>query len=78
MVELSEVQLFKADEHKRQRSIIFAIVLATGFLTVASGAATLATATNTAVGAVLLVLGVVLLAASAAVAMGSIDEYLFE
>lgn len=78
MVDLSEIQLFDSDEHGQQRSIVFAIVVATGFLTVVAGAATLAAGADIAVGAVLLVLGVVVLGLGGLVGMGEADEYLFE
>jgi len=78
MVELGEVAVFGSDENSQQRSILFAIVLATGFLAVAAGAGTLAVGSNALVGAVLLAVGVLTLAGGAMIATGNADEYLFE
>jgi hypothetical protein len=78
MVELSEGELFGSDEYSQRRSILFAIVLAAGFLAVAAGAGTIATGSNIVVGAVLLVVGVLSLGGGAMIATGNADEYLFE
>ena len=78
MVDLSEIQLFESDEHERQRSIMFAIVVATGFLTVAAGTGVLAADAGVAVGIALLLAGVVTLGVGAAIAMGRVDHLLFD
>ncbi|MCU4718455.1 hypothetical protein [Halapricum hydrolyticum] len=78
MAELSDGQLFESDKHGRQRSVVFAIVLATGFLAVVAGVATLMAEANIAVAVGLLAVGAALLAVAGAIAIGELDAYLFE
>lgn len=78
MVESREVAVLGSDENSQQRSILFAIVLAAGFLAVAAGTGTLAVGSNALIGAVLLAVGVLTLGGGAMVATGNADEYLFE
>jgi len=78
MVERDEAVVFGSDENSQQRSILFAIVLAAGFLAVAAGAGALAVGGNVLVGAGLLAVGVLVMGAGAMIATGNADEYLFE
>jgi len=77
MVEIGDAELVESDERGRQRSIIFAIVLATSFLALVAGIVTLMAQSNLAIAIGLLAAGAALLAVGAAIAMGEIDEYLF-
>ncbi len=77
MVEIGDAELVESDEHGRQRSIIFAIVLATSFLALVAGTVTLIAESNLAIAIGLLAAGAALLAVGAAIAIGEADEYLF-
>jgi hypothetical protein len=78
MAGIDEVTLFEAGDHKHQRSIVFAIVVATAFLALVAGVITVANGVNPGLGIGLLVVGFGLLGGSAAVATGMVDEALFE
>ncbi|WP_229121080.1 hypothetical protein [Halapricum desulfuricans] len=78
MVEIGDEQLVESDEHGRQRSVVFAVVLATSFLALVAGTVTLLAESNLAIAIGLLAAGVALLAVGAAIAIGEGDEYLFE
>lgn len=78
MVGIDEVTLFEAGDHSYQRSIVFAIVIATAFLALVSGVITVANGINPGLGIGLLVVGIGLLGGSAAVATGMVDDALFE
>ena len=78
MVEIGDAELVESDEYGRQRSIIFAIVLATSFLALVAGIVTLMAESNLAIAIGLLAAGAALLAVGAAIAIGEADEYLFE
>ncbi|QSG08415.1 hypothetical protein [Halapricum desulfuricans] len=78
MAEFSDAQLFESDEYSRERSIVFAIVLATAFLAVVAGVATIMAEANLAVAIGLLAVGVVLLAVAGGIGIGELDAYLFE
>lgn len=77
MTKLSDVELFEVGEDADRRSVLFAIVVATGFLTVAAGASTLLSTTNVLFGVGLLVLGVTLCGGAIAIPLGALDEVLF-
>ncbi|QSG12456.1 hypothetical protein HSBGL_2047 [Halapricum desulfuricans] len=78
MAEFSDAQLFESHEYRRERSIVFAIVLATAFLAVVAGVATIMAEANLAVAIGLLAVGVVLLAVAGGIGIGELDAYLFE
>lgn len=79
MAETSNAGMFESTERGRRRSVLFAIVVGTAFLTIAAGTGTLfqsGGAVGIAVG--LLALGVGLLGLGFAIAAGKIDDFLFE
>jgi uncharacterized phage infection (PIP) family protein YhgE len=70
--------MFESSERGRRRSVLFAIVVGTAFLTIAAGAGTVFEASSSAIGIVLLVVGIGLLALGFVIATGKIDDFLFE
>jgi hypothetical protein len=79
MAETGNAEMFESSERGRRRSVLFAIVIGTAFLTIAAGTGVLFQSgggVGIAVG--LLVLGVVLLGLGFAIAAGKIDDFLFE
>lgn len=78
MVESDEAPLFGSDEKSQQRTILFGIVMAAGFLAVAAGAGTIAVGSNAVIGTVLLAVGILSLGGGAVIATGNADEYLFD
>lgn len=78
MVEFAADELFESDHDGRRRSVLFAIVVATAFLTVAAGSSTLFSAANTLLGVLLVGVGFLLLAFGAAIAVGAVDHLLFD
>ena len=70
--------MFESSERGRRRSVLFAIVVGTAFLTVAAGAGTVFQTSSAAIGAVLLAVGIGLLALGFVIATGKIDDFLFD
>jgi hypothetical protein len=78
MPETVDIAMFESSKRGRRRSVLFAIVVGTGFLTIAAGAGTIFQTGSTAIGAVLLSLGVGLPAFGFVIAAGKIDHVLFD
>jgi len=70
--------MFESSERGRRRSVLFAIVVGTAFLTIAAGAGTVFQTSSVAIGAVLLAVGIGLLGLGFVIATGKIDDFLFD